>query len=1049
LATLAIGGGREAVTPITPVAWPRIRGYEILSVMGSGGMGIVYKARHRDLNRTVAVKMLRGSALEDPELRERFHAEAEAVAKLQHPNIIQVFEVGTVESTTSDWRFSPFISLEFVDGGSLESRTGTPQSPQFAARMVEKLARAAHAAHQVGVVHRDLKPANVLLTAAGEPKIADFGVAKQVANERTTTGRFVTQVGMAIGTPEYMAPEQVLCDTVTPAIDVYALGVMLYELLTARLPFQAPTPMETMELVINQDPVSPRLFQPNLPRDLETICLKCLQKMEDRRYASAEALADDLARWLGSKPIHARPIGRIARGARWVKRNPSVAALWALVATVAFAGVAGVTWKWREARVNEQSAKQAAEAADRKAAAERWNGYRANIIAASSAFEVHNDSAARRALEGSSEELRNWEWNYLHRRLDGSIRTIQAFTGRYENFRYSLNKRFVVKFNAGSASRFWDVFEQRQYASLVWGGGHAVDLSPDGNALAYSLDDKSIAVRDVRRDEIVATMKGHESPPVMLCYSADGTRLISGSHDGTVRVWNTSTGEQVYKVTGHRQPVGKAELSRDHRRLVTFGWQTKTAILWDGKTGKPIAALGGHEQDLAWANFNGKGDQVLTVEHYPSCQMRLWSAETGRLVAVLKGHEDQLTTHQFSPDDRRIITASRDQTIRLWDAKTGSLITTIRGHKGWVNDASFSPDGSRIASVSADHTVRIWNGYTGAPLAVLYGHANEIVHVSYQRDEIVSHALDGTVRYWDPKTVERDNRLLGHKNFVYGVVMHTDGKRVASASWDGTVRIWNFADGRELKSFSHGENVIVTALAYHPKGRLLVSLCREKGAHLWDTETGELLHRWDVAPEVWRDPKIAFSPDGNLFATASSDRIVRVFDVNTKAEVATLNGHTDVIRDLAFSPDGRYLATGGDRDDLHIRVWDLITKAQVNLFAGHTDRIHSLVFQADGKVLVSGSADGTVRLWDFATSKELAVLKHGTTVYGLAFSPDGTRLGCACADNSIRLWDVATKDQVAELRGHTNYVHALVFTPDGASIVSASGDRTLRVWNAK
>jgi len=1045
--TLTVDPASTPISRSSYAPWPQVRGYEILSVIGSGGMGIVYKARHRELNRTVALKMLRSIALEDPEIRERFHAEAEAVARLQHPNIIQVFEVGTVESSSGGWGYSPFISLEFVDGGSLQSRTHTPQSPQYAAHMVEKLARAAHAAHQLGVVHRDLKPANVLLTGTGEPKIADFGVAKQVANERDPAGRFVTQIGTAVGTPEYMAPEQVWCDAATGSIDIYALGIILYELLTARVPFQAETSMETMELVINQEPVSPRLFQPSLPRDLETICLKCLQKTAERRYATADALADDLRRWLDGKPIHARPIGRIARGARWVKRNPSVAALSALVVIVAMAGLAGVTWKWREAQSNARSAEREASLAERRARAERWNGYRANIIAASSAFLVHNDGAARRALESSPEEHRNWEWSFLYQRLDVSKRKLHVAEIRADNSRLTSNGRYVVHFDQNNLASFWDLVEEREYATFQCPKLYATDVSPDGTVLAYASDDKTIVLRDVRRNETLAVLSGHTVPPLTLCFSRDGKTLASGSRDKTTRIWDTEAGKEILLLRGHDQPIGKIDFSQNGQSLVTSGWDDRTVCLWDARTGKKIASLTGHEQSVFWLGMNRKGDRVLTAEAYPSCSLRLWDAQTGQLLAVLRGHENQLRAQDFSPDDTRIVTASRDQTIRLWDAKDGKLLAKMTGHKGCVNDARFSPDGSRIASVSSDHTLRIWDGLTGESLGVLHGHSGELTSVSYLGSEIVSHGLDGTIRYWNPDSIERDNRLKGHKSFVYGVAMHPDGKQVASASWDGTVRIWEYSTGRELKVFSHGEGTIVTALAYNPEGRLLVSLCRQKGAHLWDTETGELLHRWEIKPEVWRDPKIAFSPNGELIATATPDRIVRIFNVKTKAEVAALSGHSDVVRDLAFTPDGCHLVTSGDCDDPTIRVWDLKTLEQVRILKGHKDRIHALAFQSDGKILASGSGDGTVRLWDFATGKELAVLKHGTSVYGLAFSPDGTRLGSACADNAIRLWDMSTKDEVAELRGHTEYVHALTFSPDGTRIISASGDFTLRVWD--
>ncbi|MBN9121770.1 MAG: serine/threonine protein kinase, partial [Planctomycetes bacterium] len=343
--------------------FPRLRAYEILGVVGYGGMAIVYEARHKELNRRVAIKTLRGQALADPEYRERFRAEAEAIARLQHPNIIQVFEVGTVEAQPDDPYPGPFLALEFVDGGSLTQHTYTPHPPREAARTVETLARAAHAAHLLGVVHRDLKPANVLLTRDGTPKVADFGIAKRIDAE-CADGRALTRDGAVMGTPEYMAPEQLQGNAAAPAIDVYALGVILYELLTARVPLQGATFADTMLLALRQEPVPPRRLQPGVPRDLETICLKCLEKAPAKRYASAEELADDLARWADGRAIRARAVGVAGRAARWARRNPQVAALSVAVLLVALAGVSGIVWKWNEARTNEVRAQDHAARAE-------------------------------------------------------------------------------------------------------------------------------------------------------------------------------------------------------------------------------------------------------------------------------------------------------------------------------------------------------------------------------------------------------------------------------------------------------------------------------------------------------------------------------------------------------------------------------------------------------------------------------------------------------------------------------------------------------------
>jgi serine/threonine-protein kinase len=306
-----------------------VPGYEILGELGRGAMGVVYQARQTKLNRLVALKMvLAGGHASEGDLT-RFATEAEAIARLQHPNIVQVYEVGAHEGR-------PYFSLEFCAGGSLDRKLGgTPLPPLEAARLVETLARAMHAAHRAHVIHRDLKPANVLLLADGTPKITDFGLAKKLDE----VGQ--TQSGAVMGTPSYMAPEQAGGKKeIGPAADVYALGAILYECLTGRPPFKAATPLDTILQVLSDEPVPPSQLQSKTPRDLETICLKCLHKEAGKRYATAEALADDLGRFQRGEPIAARPVGWLERGWRWCRRNPALAGA---LATVLLVFVTGAT----------------------------------------------------------------------------------------------------------------------------------------------------------------------------------------------------------------------------------------------------------------------------------------------------------------------------------------------------------------------------------------------------------------------------------------------------------------------------------------------------------------------------------------------------------------------------------------------------------------------------------------------------------------------------------------------------------------------------------
>jgi tetratricopeptide (TPR) repeat protein/tRNA A-37 threonylcarbamoyl transferase component Bud32 len=371
----------------TPAAYPEIEGFEILTQVGRGGMGVVYKARQTDLNRLVALKVIRLDACDHSEI-ERFRAEAEAVARFQHPNIVQVFGVG--EQTDLG-----YLALEYAAGGSLQaSLAGAPQTAQYSAALLEPLARAVHYAHERGIVHRDLKPANVVLTEDGTPKVTDFGLAKLMEHSRGPT-----RTGDILGTPSYMAPEQARAagGKISPATDVYALGAILYELLTGRPPFQGSTPLSTLAQVASLEPLPPSRIQRHIPRDVETICLKCLEKDPRRRYTTAEALADDLRRFLAGHPIAARPVPAWVRAGKWARRRP-VAATALVSGAVSLLVLLGGTLAYH-ARL--QAALKAARIAERAALHQRnlaLNAFNSLIFGVQ---ETLGDSTSTRKVRGS------------------------------------------------------------------------------------------------------------------------------------------------------------------------------------------------------------------------------------------------------------------------------------------------------------------------------------------------------------------------------------------------------------------------------------------------------------------------------------------------------------------------------------------------------------------------------------------------------------------------------------------------------------------------
>ena len=1017
-----------------------IPGYEIESLLGRGGMGVVYKARHFALKRTVALKLILAGAHAGPQQLARFRIEAEAAARLPHPNIVQIYEVGDVDG-------HPYCALEYVEGGNLASKlNGKPLPAREAAKLVEVLSRAMQLAHSRNVVHRDLKPANILLAADGTPKISDFGLARQLDSDSGET-----QAGAVMGTPSYMAPEQASghAHEAGPAADVYALGAILYDCLAGRPPFKGETVVETLDQVRTQEPKPPSHWQSNVPPDMDTICLKCLRKEPENRYASAAELAAELVRFQNGEPILARPTGRFERSVKWVKRNPVVTGAVVAVALALAAGTTVSYLKFRDAEEQREAADLATAEARREREAERWERYRSNLIAAGSAMQLHNVSAASASLEAAPEEHRGWEWRHYTQQLDTALDS--RFVGtRIGRPRFSADGNLLALSTPENELRIWDVPGRKEIAKLsdLANAGN-VCFSRDGKLVAYSRRDNTVEIRDVAGSRSRFVLQGATMHCTLPEFNRDSTMLAAGSYDRTIRVWDVATGKLIRVLPGHEAVVFNVKFSPDGRWLSADGRDNSRVRIWDLNTEKIATTLSPEGGQIEAVSFNPRGDRIVASECFPRTNIRMWDPSDGKLIAVLRGHTNEAMHYAFTSDGSRMATSSTDQTIRIWDGRTGAPIAKLSGHAGWVEGIAFSPDGKRIASGSQDQTVRLWDPETGAPLAILHGHTNDVLEVAWSADgsTITSVSGDGNIRWWDAKRAERYGVLRDHGKFVYSVAFHPDGERVASAAWDGTVRIWNATTSEQIALLPHPEESVVASVAFHPAGKLLATMCRVDGIRVWDVDSGKVVQQLPLPANHWQDSRLAFSPDGDWLACGDK-HVVRVWSVKTWADSAVLSGHKDFVRDVVFAPDGRWLASASENSDPVVRIWDLTRKEQMQVLEGHTTTVYALAVSRDGKWLASGSMDGTVRLWDTATWKEAAMLKHGVNVYGLSFNPDGARLACACANNTIRLWDLATRQVVAELHGHKDYVHQVAWSPDGTRLVSGSGDKTLRVWDS-
>lgn len=1050
----------------------RLNHYHLLEQIGRGGMGAVYRAIEEKTGRFVALKLMHPEWCESlsptrrDEALSRFRQEAMVTASIEHDNIVTLYDFHDSDGL-------PFYTMKYVEGQSLgEILRDGPIANDRAATLLIPIAEAVHHAHQKKLLHRDIKPSNILVDRTDRPYITDFGLAKWMSRASQ-----LTQSGAQMGTPSYMPPETARgCPSDGPAGDVYSLGATLYAMLTGRPPFQTPHPIETLRQVVQKDPVPPRRLNTTVHPDLETICLKCLQKEPSKRYPTARELADDLRRFKNRQPILARPVGTIERLWLWSKRNRGVAALtFAVFSLLLIIGIGSTATVFKlsanarevHARLVRQYVGQGLQLAqdsqtlaalpwflealrlDEGTSTEREQRIRlaSALGAAPHTSYVWAFDAAIRAASFHPQPQRKWAlvaggsvaqlWDISSReRLIVESRfpdTVQRaeFSGDGDHYFVATRSELTVY---DSNTRM--VRTKRKFAAEI----QHVAFSRDGRWIAVAsgtsvfvlpLEPGSDSTRELTHKDVVRFVDFHPDQPRLAAALGSSETAV-----GEVVVWDLTTDRHAFAPIEHGDDVNVARHGPDGKLLVSVSFDS-IVKLWDSSTGQPTSKPKKHAGLVRDASFSPDSRRVVTVSDNLAV---VWSVAAEARESREFIHPGPVLDARFSPDGRRIITACEDHAARVWDVATGKLVVPPLIHNSRVTHAVISPDGQRILTASDDQVARVWefahlapvvqplatgNG-ENPPLAFAWnGNGDNGRFLTAEGTACVIRDLQARelARLPHPRLVQSAR----FENFSRGVVTHDES---------GEIRLWS----------PNGDRLVTQAQLNRPRTPHFLSATSDLRRAVLVESQGEI-RVWSTGQE-WREVAkhgasivdCAFDPRG-LGLVLLDERgwawLVRLNEDHATSSRLKQQGR---VSRIALSPLGGRIAIANDHGDAQLFDW--ASGESIEPVMTHEDRITHLEFAPNGASLATASADGSVRIWSTADGSRLAPpLRHDGGVFFATFSPDSRWLLTIAKDprsefqDRLRLWQAQTGDLLTLPLSPPQSMRRASISPDKRKII--------------